>query len=897
MIDRKTVVLLIVFSTILFSLTTNTFAQGIPPNILKIEVEDYTPGDPLRIKAIFTDEGPLGECLLYYRIPTAPEFDYTPFFEEYDYYVAEIPPEFLEVGHLEYYIYASDAEGNSRTSPEINPELNPYRFSMVSEESSVPTRVQLLSPEPGSKISMKPELIVISLFDPDEDTSPASVILWVDGIDVTKDAQVSPYLVTYYPQGKFDEGRHFIKISVEDYAGHVTETEEFTFSVQKFLTQGGGGAGGLQLSYSQETLYDNYSKDQPSNKPVDQTKPRIKASYNWGWLKADGELFYNLYADGDSRDYAQNRQTINRYRLELKTNPAKIILGDVNPRFSELTIKGTRIRGIYAEADYGPFGMNAFYGTSKHKIDPYKIAEGDSISDTLFYEDDTTIFVQYGTATPTYKRRSSGVRAAYYFARNSDTWLNSAEWAVSYLRFKDDTDDSLAFRDDLIDLGGYSLAGYDSMYMVLVYLPSLSPPITDPNSAEAQPYWDRWAVDNGSVEGFLGKPKDNIVGSTTLNFRIFKKTFISFETAVSMLNDNQYASRSIIEDSEDQAIIDQADWYDKNFGFTINNEINQIFPKPTFYADLRTPIPFTPTNIKLNYRRVPDSFTSLGNPSIQKDISAFKADTRSRFFKNKLSFNLGGEDKVDNLYNSKDKTTTTNSYYTSVGLVFPQYPTVNIGYRIITRDGEGLSKAPTDSSMFIKLPDTSYIYHYSDSVYTENTTSTITTALGYNYRYQDWSANANLNLMFMNYADTKNSEYNFANNSLMLSLGVISPWPVGADISFGNSVNEPDDPNSTMTVYNIMNGRLSYYFMERKFTTYLGFEYLTGTKDPDSLTPDGIDNTKTGIRLGFNWKINPKTNLSLEGQAVDFTDNTGTAFSDELSYSETRARIKFDIRL
>ena len=131
----------------------------------------------------------------------------------------------------------------------------------------------------------------------------------------------------------------------------------------------------------------------------------------------------------------------------------------------------------------------------------------------------------------------------------------------------------------------------------------------------------------------------------------------------------------------------------------------------------------------------------------------------------------------------------------------------------------------------------------------------------------------------------------------MFALGVITPWPIGLDLGYGISTNKPDDPSSTQTDYIIMNARLSYYFMDRKFNTYVGFDYLTGTKDPDSLTPDGIDNTKTGINLGFNWKINPKANLSVEGQAIDFADNTGTALSDELSYSETRARIKFDIKL
>lgn len=873
-------------------LSINLMAQGIPPNILQIEIEDYISGEPLRVKALFTDDGELGECLLYFRLPSQPGYDYASFSPEYDYYIAEVPPEFMEFGHLEYYVYASDAEGNSRTSPEINPEDNPYRYSIVPDSEGKPTKVYLLSPEPGSHIPVGPELIIVSFFDPDDDTAPGSIQLLVDGEDVTDRAKITEYLITYLPTESFGEGKHYVEVVVRDYAGNLSRPGKFEFTVEKRKRKVPIGAQ-YSWHHSLDSKYDKYSgKEQPAHKPVDHTKPRLQGKCDWGWVKADGELFYNLYIDEDARSNADNRQTLNRYRLKLSTKTLDLIFGDANPRFSELTIKGTRIRGISADFDYGLLGLDAFYGASKNIINPYTIGEGDSVLvDSIYYPstDSTEYVYQFGATSPTYKRDAFGVRMAAHFARNSDSWLNKAEWGISYMRFKDDTGDSLDFRNDLISVGGYDFAHYDSLEMQAYIVANVV--TLDPDTVEW--YWNRWEADNSLVEGKLGKPKDNIIASTTLDFRLFKKTYISLETAVSILNDNRYASRSLIDSSDDKDVQDIDKFMQNNFNFELNNEVNPIFPKAVFYADLRTPLPYLPTNFTLNYRRIPDTYNSLGNPSIQTDIDAIKAHTRTRLLKNRLAFSLGGETKKNNLYNAKDKTTRTNTYYTNVGLVLPEYPSINIGYRLITRDSEGLAKIADDTT--ITNADTSY--NFLDSTYTENITSTFTAAVGYYHTYNDWRANINGNFMVMSYQDNKNIKYDFNNTSVMFSLALMSPWPVGLDLGGGVSINDPRDPDNNKSSYTIMNSRLSYYMFNHKLTPYVGLDLLTGKKDPDDLVPYGIDDTKRSFRLGFRWKISAKSSLAVVFENIDYEDNTSAPTSDDQSYTENRVRLKFDIRM
>ena len=895
------------FSKALFALITllvlgtiSANAQGIPPTILHVEIGDYVPGEPLKFQAIVTDEGNISQVVLYYRDPSMAEFDFIPFYLEYEFYVAEIPAEFLATGTLEYYIYAENTSGAFRTAPEINPEINPYEYSIAPRGEGRPTDIVLLSPEPGSSIPKGPELIVISLFDPDDDTVPGSIRLFVDGDDVTNNAQITQDLITYFPVKDFSVGSHSIEISVRDQAGNMTPKRSFDFKVEEFKPEKASKIK-YNVQTSWETRYDKYAgKEQPRNRPIDHNKPRVKAIADMGWLKTEAEVFYNFYFDENARTEAERRQTLDRFRLKFTTRPLTLTIGDANPRFSELTIKGTRVRGITGDFKYGFFGLSAFYGESKNLISPYTIAEGDSdLVETLITPIDTTYIYQYDIGSPSYQRNAFGTRMSFTAPRNGEGFLNTAELGFNVLRFKDDTRDSLEFRQDLIAIGGYEFADYDSIGLAF-YL--IDHGVT-PGDTTWDDYFSRWSSDTSSVYNKLGSPKDNIVMSSTLDFRLFRKTFISFETALSLLVDNQYGNRSDIEDiyadqeagiaiSESNKLILDIDKFMKNnLDFTLNNSLQPFGAiQPAFYADIRTPLPYIPTNLRVNYRRVPDSYNSLGNPSIQSDIDAIKVDTRTRILNNAVTINLGGETKDDNLYNSKQVSTKNNTFNAGLGLMLPKWPTFNLGYRMISREGvrDSTEYEDTDSSSTFEV------------IATDNATNTITFASGYQYRADNWQANFNVNGMLMSYADNSNDDYNFDNNSLILSTSITFPYPFSLDLGYGRSVNAPK--TSTETIYTIINSRVNYYFLDRKLTTYIALNLLSGEKSSDiyplidpltgAYQGNDIDNTKRSLKAGFKWKVQRNFNVSFEAENIDLSD----AVESDNSYTENRARFKFEYR-
>lgn len=880
--------------------TISANAQGIPPTILHVEIEDYVPGEPLKFQAIVTDEGDINRVILYYREPGMAEYDFVQFYLEYEFYVAEIPAEFLASGTLDYYIYAEDTDGASRTSPEINPEINPYEYSIAPRGEGRPTDIILLSPEPGSSIQQGPELIVVSLFDPDDDTVPGSIRLFVDGDDVTENAQVTQDLITYFPVKEFSVGAHNIEISVRDQAGNLTPKKSFDFTVEEFKPEKVSKIK-YNVQTSWETRYDKYTgKEQPRNRPIDHNKPRVKAIADMGWLKTEAEVFYNFYFDENASTEAERRQTLDRFRLKFTTRPLTLTLGDANPRFSELTIKGTRVRGITGDFKYGFFGLSAFYGESKNLINPYSIAEDDSVLvETLITPTDTTYIYSYDIGSPSYQRNAFGTRVSVTAPRNGEGFLNSAEFGFNFLRFKDNTDDSLEFRQDLIALGGYAFADYDSIGLAF-YLTGQG---LSPSDSTWDDAFDRWASDSTSVYNKLGTPKDNIVMSTTLDFRLFRKTFISFETALSLLIDNQYGNRSDIDDiyddeaaglvisSSDQLILDIDKIMKDNFGFTLNNTLQPFGAiQPAFYADIRTPLPYIPTNLRVNYRRVPDSYNSLGNPSVQTDIDAIKVDTRTRLLSNKVTLNLGGETKDDNLFGAKQVSTKNNTFNAGVGLMVPKWPSLNLGYRLIAREG-----VKDSTETLAGGGDNTF-----EVIATDNATSTITIATGYQYRADTWQANFNVNGMLMTYADNSNDDYNFDNNSLILSTSISLPYPVSLDLGYGRSVNAPE--TSTKTIYTIINTRVNYYMLDRKLTPFVSLNLLSGEKISDIyplISPDtgeyqgnAIDNTKRSLKTGFKWKVQRNFNVSFEMENIDLSD----AIESDNSYTENRARFKFEYR-
>ena len=217
---------------------------------------------------------------------------------------------------------------------------------------------------------------------------------------------------------------------------------------------------------------------------------------------------------------------------------------------------------------------------------------------------------------------------------------------------------------------------------------------------------------------------------------------------------------------------------------------------------------------------------------------------------------------------------------------------MNLSFRLNNRNGD------KDTTEFVidQTGDTISIDEYTLTA-TESRTSTFNVGSGYMLQLLKWRFNLNANLMYMNYSDNINSEYDFSNNSLMFATGADTPLPLRVDLSYGYSVNSPEMTDATNTVYNIFNSRFTWFWFDKKLTTYAGIDYLTSDKDQDPISFYGIDNNKRILKLGLKWKINNYTVLGFQFENIDFNDAFEAPDYEEGSFTENRMQLRFDYRL
>ena len=69
-----------------------------------------------------------------------------------------------------------------------------------------------------------------------------------------------------------------------------------------------------------------------------------------------------------AREVDSRRQPLDRFKFNIETPYASLKGGDHNQNFSELTLKGARVRGLIADANYKGFTTSLVYGNTKEML-------------------------------------------------------------------------------------------------------------------------------------------------------------------------------------------------------------------------------------------------------------------------------------------------------------------------------------------------------------------------------------------------------------------------------------------------------------------------------------------------------------------------------------------------
>ena len=367
-------------------------------------------GQDLRLEARIVDPpAPVRFVRIYYRPAGGASFAHVEMRKEMDSYVGVIPGTDVQEPGIEYFILAVFDNGDLETHPPRDAHRSPH-YVQVSpaeagkkkETATLPTPGfpgLILSPDPNEPVGEEEVVVAISITNPDTVDS-ASVHLFVDGKDVTPEADISPYVITWSPVGPMTPGKHFVTLKAATRDGKPFPPFEFSFQVlgvkvrkEPFLRE---FRGRVFAESRQERIS---KRDFSAN---------ILGARTSG-IAGPVRFYVDAYLTSLER---RDQQPRNRLSLSLHTRYVGIDLGDAYPRYGELTLWGQRVRGVSGYVHLGFFNVDATMGELARAVEGQVVPLANDTTKTgsiLVSNGDTLLLKRVGT----YRRRLWAVRPSF----------------------------------------------------------------------------------------------------------------------------------------------------------------------------------------------------------------------------------------------------------------------------------------------------------------------------------------------------------------------------------------------------------------------------------------------------------------------------------------------------
>ncbi len=730
-------------------------------------------------------------------------------------FTATIPMINENAGYLEYYFVAELSSGGILNLPTINPSDNPFQVNirrlvqdgpMITEVSDIQFRV--MSPLPGTPMIEDDLLIAIALFPLEESADTDSIRIRLNGMDVTAQADVGPYLLTYAPE-RLDLGTYNVEIFFRN-GNRITPVTQWTFTVVSAQSQFGLETrrprpfnGDIELtSRSQSTGGMSYDFVRGS--------ANLRGSVGWFSYSGNGLIT----SQEDPRLQPQNRYGI-QFAAKHYLN---VEAGHVYPNMNPLLLAGRRVYGVNANvtALYRLMNLQFVYGELNRKVPTLynnitATIDSTDFGGTIFRDTTYSLLFQPG-GTGTYKRNILASRLSFGSGRY-------AQFGINALKVKDDI---------------HSIAVVDSL-----------------NDADNRPFLDRMSAQQRAallqnpaafqVELSNPTPQDNIVAGVDFKVNLHGgRIQFTSDAAVSALNTNiapgplsqKYAEDLGFEiDSDILNRLESISWL-----FVINenmsalpirfrNDEGEVFiPKGIFAYQNRLSLNYFKHNFTLQQRWIGPDFISLANNGIRRDVAGYTVSDRFRLLKNTLYVNLQAEKLWDDLAQQLNSRTYTSNYAVSTSW-YPvnfKIPSVTLSIRRQFRDN---NISPRNALIAPRLLDVA-VRHLEiqslspDTLVTTlatprlNKTWQVSTGLSRQFTFFDMSHNVTLNLSTIQTEDTYFRYGDF--NTQTYSLGVQSDFvtlPLRTNLNLGYTNADAQSNLNKLNLFALVFGG-NYFMLE-----------------------------------------------------------------------------------
>ena len=587
---------------------------------------------------------------------------------------------------LEYYFVVQLNDGGTVTYPSDGGSRDPIRVDMVDPQKTERQRrlaetgvdYTILSPDPGNTVAQQDVVVAITLFyDPAEiDTANTSFRMYVDGQDVSEQANASNYFYTYAPDD-LSSGNHQARLMLQK-ADTALTVADWEFSVLN--PNRASGAVVTQKNNEGWMPQGNVAIAARNQQVGGYTNDALSGNVRLSGQK--GNISYSahglLTTQEDPRLQPQNRFGASLYIgdwLDLEA-------GHVYPVLNPLTIAGQRMQGVNAgfHAWDDALNLRLIYGKLRRGIDNLYSSVDVQQQNIQGSQQPVTSYTLDTEDGGTFRRKIMGGRLG---VGGTDKF----NFGINILKVEDDTS---------------SIGVIEDFGTLMQVNPDLAASLNTQQRQDLQQNPKQLSVSGNPA------PKGNVVAAADVETNLDNNR-IQFEAdaAVSLLNQDISEGALTQEAADDlgltldqgtETLLDRLSWLiiiNENmdtlpirFEQGGGNTAETYFPTSILATQSELGLNYYNNNLSLRYRWVGPSYNSLANTTVRKDIAGFSLSDRVQLMQNRIYVTLAYERLHDNVVNTKDATTVTNTYRTNISWypVDPNLPRVSLGLMKRNRD-------------------------------------------------------------------------------------------------------------------------------------------------------------------------------------------------------------------
>jgi len=282
--------------------------------------------------------------------------------------------------------------------------------------------------------------------------------------------------------------------------------------------------------------------------------------------------------------------------------------------------------------------------------------------------------------------------------------------------------------------------------------------------------------------------------------------------------------------------------------------------------------------LQLGFKRLGDSYSSLGNSFLRNDVKGFFVNDRLRLFRNRVYLNLGLERYNENFSeNTNTPKIDLNTFSYGLSIFWGQnLPSLNFNVRNYRRDNniDTLATAATvDTREDALTRDFNFSINYDAALFNLNHTLTLNLT----------SSNRDDSFAGQRLAGVPPGNLN--SNVQLISVRTKYDFPLTSTLTYArNSSNIANGANTLK--YNLISGRGEYSMLQEKLKAYGGLRLVSasGASAPTSVPITGgvivsqnfVDYKQTAFQLGGSYQPAPAHMFTLDFDIIKFSNNGGT---------------------